>query len=61
MPREARGMRRRPDLVGVDAACRGHARMRVGDWGAGDGVSESNHILPHDYGPCQEKVVSASV
>jgi len=54
-------MQSRRDLVGVDAACRGHARMRVGDWGAGDGVSESNNILPHDYGPCQEKVVSANV
>ncbi len=25
------------------------------------GVSESNNILPHDYGRCQGKVVSANV
>jgi len=39
---------------------------RAAEWrGAGEndrvGVSESKKILPHDYDPCQEKVVSANV
>ncbi len=68
MPREARGRRRRPDRVGVNAAHRDYAEGRLAMGNGRDpeglgtgGVSESNNMLPHDYGPCQVKFVSPNV
>jgi len=46
---------------GVNAAHRDYAEGRLAVRFGGNGCSISNNILPHDYGPCQVKVISANV
>ena len=53
-----------PDKVGTGGVNAAHGDYAEG-WLAVRfgriGVSESNNILPHDYGRCQVKVVSVKV
>jgi len=46
---------------GVNAAHRDYAERGLAVRFGGNGCSISNNMLPHDYGRCQVKVVSAKV